>query len=265
MKLFSLVFVALFAVSQAHFDLEKYAKVYRDKRAEYLAAKQELVLAEGPYLASRNAYIASTAVLSNAAIPDTNADPNHAVFGPTDGLVTDVGADDPPDNITPSRRLRSRPKALKEQHDSSGESNPASDASAVAAAEAAAAAQEEAAAAAAAEAAAAAQEEAAAAAAAEAAALAAGAEAGAEAATTTDTGSDQQSTFFADYTAAREHWLDAKNKVASLEGPYLAAREAYVFAAQTYSNSLLPSGIGHLYEPVFNEDNFRPHIHLHTN
>jgi hypothetical protein len=249
MKLFSLVFVALFAVSQAHFDLEKYAKVYRDKRAEYLAAKQELVLAEGPYLASRNAYIASTAVLSNAAIPDTNADPNHVVFGPTDGLVTDVGADDPPDNITPSRRLRSRPKALKEQHDSSGESNPASDASAAAAAEAAAAA----------------QEEAAAAAAAEAAALAAGAEAGAEAATTTDTGSDQQSTFFADYTAAREHWLDAKNKVASLEGPYLAAREAYVFAAQTYSNSLLPSGIGHLYEPVFNEDNFRPHIHLHTN
>lgn len=236
MKLFSFVFVTLFAFSQAHFNLEKYAKVYRDKRAEYLEAKQELVLAEGPYLAARNAYIASTAVLSNAAIPDTNADPHHVTqIGADDGLVDEVHVNDPPEITEPEntrRRLRAKPLKSgngNETEVDSGESpypetidhehepdiNDGSDDGANA-------------------------DEAL-------------------------TGPDQQSTFYADYLSAREHWLDAKAKVANLEGPYLAAREAYVFAAQTYSNSLLPSGIGHLYEPVFNEDNFRPHIHIHTN
>ena len=224
MKLFSVLFVTLFAFSQAHFDLEKYASVYRNKRAEYLEAKQELVLAEGPYLAARNAYIASTAVLSNAAIPDTDADPHHVTqISADDGLVDEVHVDDPPE-IT---RRRLRAKALKSGNgnetspypdDIDHEHDPDIDG---------------------------------------------GPDAGN--ATAAETGVSQQSQFYSDYLSARNHWLDAKTRVANLEGPYLAAREAYVFAAQTYSNSLLPSGIGHLYEPVFNEDNFRPHVHIHTN
>lgn len=263
MKLFSVLFVTLFAFSQAHFDLEKYASVYRNKRAEYLEAKQELVLAEGPYLAARNAYIASTAVLSNAAIPDTDADPHHVTeIGADDGIVDHVDIDGPSpivhDHAHEHRRLRAKPRRLEDSNGDSpapegGSGGEPGDEGELPASEEGTETHDH-----------------------EHAHydnftgdhdghdhINGGPDAGdADAAVT---GVTQQSQFYEDYLSARTHWLDAKTRVSNLEGPYLAAREAYVFAAQTYSNSLLPSGIGHLYEPVFNEDNFRPHVHIHTN
>ena len=55
----------LCSLVNAHFDIERYAKLFRDKRAQYMQAKQCLIEAEGPYIAARNAYIASTSVLTN--------------------------------------------------------------------------------------------------------------------------------------------------------------------------------------------------------
>jgi len=61
------------AVKSKHFELEKFVKVYRQVRQEFIEAKHSVIQAEGPYVAARNAYISATAVLTNAEIPQDNS------------------------------------------------------------------------------------------------------------------------------------------------------------------------------------------------
>lgn len=204
MKLFSLLLVALFAFANAHFDVEKYAQVYRDKRAEYIEAKKELIISEGAYVSARNAYIAATATLSNAEIPEDDADPRMASELSTgDAETTDVEVENG------YRRLRNAPKKLKtegDHHEYNFTDDPANpeDAPDVV---------------------------------------------------------TQMETYEADYLAARADWLQKKHRLAILEGPYLAAREAYLVAANSYTNTLVAyNQPGHLWEPVFVKDKWAEQV-----
>lgn len=49
-----------------NFNLETYAKTYRDTRSDYLQAANALKLATGPYKAARDAYVTATATYTQS-------------------------------------------------------------------------------------------------------------------------------------------------------------------------------------------------------
>jgi len=180
----------LSSFANAHFDLERYAKLYRDKRAQYMEAKICLIRAQGPYIASRNAFIASTSVLTSH-IPHNDTELirrrlhlRHAQD--SNGTPPDESDDS---NGTP-------PDESDDSNDNINEGN-ASEALSSA---------------------------------------------------------EQQEQIYNDYIDARDDWLVCKHTLSMIETPYLAAREAYFVAANSYTHSLLQTGTDHLWAPVFSED-----------
>ena len=225
MKIFFLCFI-LCSFVNAHFDLEKYAKLYRDKRAQYMEAKKCLIMAEGPYVASRNAFIASTSILANLPyLPHNDTLPindtgllrrrlnlRHAQdsngYPPGDSADSDSGDSDSGDGDSSNDDSDNGDSGGDSGTDNFGEGN----------------------------------------------------------ATEALSSAEQQEQIYNDYIQARDYWLDCKHKVSMIETPYLAAREAYIVAANSYTNSLLPTAADHLWAPVFTEDTghlWEPVFHHH--
>jgi len=216
MRLSALILSAILALTSAHFNVEDYARVYRQKRHEFVNAKHDVIMAEGPYIAARNAYIAATAMLSNAEIPTDKADPRIATALSQDDLVGSVSSISVEPVAPEARRLKGRKLAIDANSagaaiaptvpgdDIADDSTTAGvDESAI------------------------------------------------------PTVSQQMQKYSDDYQAARADWLGAKHRLVLSEGPYLASREAYLVAANSYTNTLIPKvGQPHLWDTIFNRDEY---------
>lgn len=244
MRLTAVILSAILAFGSAHFNVEEYARVYRQKRHEFISAKHAVIMSEGPYIAARNAYIAATAMLSNAEIPQDPSDPRQEspLVGGGDPAENLVGSVDHIDIDPPGRRLKGRKlnapatedngdvntnddvEDRETHHPNHGDDTIDQDY---------------------------------------------GAQVGDD---ITDGGSvdspgpsisEQMQTYSDDYQNTRSIWLAAKHRLVLAEGPYLAAREAYLVAANSYTNTLIPkSGQAHLWDTVFNKDDYARQVRI---
>jgi len=217
MRLTAIILSAILALTSAHFNVEDYARVYRQKRHEFVNAKHDVIMAEGPYIAARNAYIAATAMLSNAEIPTDKGDPRIQSALSDDDLVGSVESISVEPVAPSARRLKGR-----KLDDTTVGNQPSVNGQ------------------------------------------------GANIAVDLDTTGDdisgtpvspsvsaQMEKYSDDYQSAREVWLVAKHHLVLSEGPYLAAREAYLVAANSYTNTLIPKeNQPHLWDTIFNKDDY---------
>ena len=245
MRLTAVILSAILAFGSAHFNVEEYARVYRQKRHEFISAKHAVIMSEGPYIAARNAYIAATAMLSNAEIPQDAADPRQEspLVGGDDPAENLVGSVDHIDIDPPGRRLKGR-KLNDPEADDNGDVNTNDDVE--------------------------------------------DREThhpnhgddtidqdyGAQAGDDIDDSdgnidspgpsiSEQMQSSSDDYQNTRSIWLAAKHRLVLAEGPYLAAREAYLVAANSYTNTLIPkNGQPHLWDTVFNKDDYAKEVKI---
>tara|TARA_B110000858_G_C17744661_1_gene446679 strand:+ start:241 stop:1026 length:786 start_codon:yes stop_codon:yes gene_type:complete len=253
MRLATVIFSAILAFSSAHFNVEDYARVYRQKRHEFIQAKHAVIMSEGPYIAARNAYIAATAMLSNAEIPSDNADPRQATSLSGDQLV---GSVDSVEVTPPSRRLQGRKLADTDVVGGNGETHaarhendnvnndvpltPGNDVPnvgdnvidqdyGVQAGDD----------------------------------IVSGEGTNAQVDLPGPSISEQMQKYSDDYQNSRSIWLSAKHRLTISEGPYLAAREAYLVAANSYTNTLIPkTGQPHLWDTIFNRDNYANEVKI---
>lgn len=251
MRLTAVILSAILAFGSAHFNVEEYARVYRQKRHEFIQAKHAVIMSEGPYIAARNAYIAATSMLSNAEIPEDNADPRQStpISGGQDGLVGSVDSIDvtPPSRRLQGRKLEEAAEEAADTHthgDRDENDNVNNDVP-----------------------------------------TAPGLDVPNEGDNVIDQDygvqpgddiasgdgvdlpgpsiSEQMQKYSDDYQNSRSIWLAAKHRLTISEGPYLAAREAYLVAANSYTNTLIPKdGQPHLWDTIFNKDNYAKEVQI---
>lgn len=262
MRLTAVILSAILAFGSAHFNVEEYARVYRQKRHEFIQAKHAVIMSEGPYIAARNAYIAATAMLSNAEIPTDNADPRQATSlsgggDPQESLVGSVESVEvtPP----PSRRLLQGRKLANPENDGEGDHGtshgdrdendnvnndvpnaPGNDVPnvgdnvidqdyGVQSGDD----------------------------------IVSGEGENAQVDLPGPSISEQMQKYSDDYQNSRAIWLAAKHRLTISEGPYLAAREAYLVAANSYTNTLIPKdGQPHLWDTIFNRDDYAKEVKI---
>lgn len=260
MRLTAVILSAILAFGSAHFNVEEYARVYRQKRHEFIQAKHAVIMSEGPYIAARNAYIAATAMLSNAEIPTDAADPRQAtsLSGDGDPQESLVGSVESVDVQPPSRRLQGRGRKLAEPdteggngetHDTRAENDntnadvpdaPGLDVPnvgdnvidqdyGVQTGDD----------------------------------IVSGEGQNAQIDLPGPSISEQMQKYSDDYQNSRAIWLAAKHRLTLSEGPYLAAREAYLVAANSYTNTLIPkNGQPHLWDTIFNKDDYAKEVKI---
>lgn len=256
MRLSIVILSAILAFGSAHFNVEEYARVYRQKRHEFIQAKHAVIMSEGPYIAARNAYIAATAMLSNAEIPTDNADPRQST-PLSDGGESLVGSVDSVSVQPPSRRLLQGRKLANTEndgdygtlHDDRGENDnvnndvpnaPGNDVPnvgdnvidqdyGVQSGDD----------------------------------IVSGEGENAQVDLPGPSISEQMQKYSDDYQNSRAIWLAAKHRLTISEGPYLAAREAYLVAANSYTNTLIPKdGQPHLWDTIFNKDDYAKEVKI---
>jgi len=242
MRLATVIFSAILAFSSAHFNVEDYARVYRQKRHEFIQAKHAVIMSEGPYIAARNAYIAATAMLSNAEIPSDNADPRQTTSLSGDQLV---GSVDSVEVTPPSRRLQGRKLTEETRNENDNVNNDVPNAPGNVVPNVGDNVGDQ--------------------------------DYGVQPGDDIESGegesagvdlpgpsiSEQMQKYSDDYQNSRSIWLSAKHRLTISEGPYLAAREAYLVAANSYTNTLIPkTGQPHLWDTIFNRDNYAKEVKI---